>query len=149
MKVKKLNVNIHPTVCNLCGGKVIFTSNKILYGQEYGSGKCYYCTKCGASVGTHKPRPDEAYGLLSDETMQMYRKKCHRLFDCLWKGSKNEKKMRTLLYGWLAYKMGVDTHDSHFGFFDLEQLKEAERHLTLVQGRKPIITKKGRLRFEG
>ena len=107
MEVKSLNVNLHPTVCNLCGGKVIFTSNKFLYGKEYGSGKCYYCTKCGAHVGTHVPRPDEAYGLLSNKTMQMYRKKCHRLFDNLWKGTKNERKMRTCLYGWLDTKMAI------------------------------------------
>ena len=149
MQVKSLNVNLHPTVCNLCGGKVIYTSNKILYGKEYGSGKCYYCTKCGAHVGTHVPRPDEAYGLLSNKTMQMYRKKCHRPFDNLWKGAKNERKMRTCLYGWLAAKMGVDTSDSHFGYFDLEQLREAERILTLVQDKRPVISKKGRLRFEG
>lgn len=145
MEVKSLNVNLHPTVCNLCGGKVIFTSNKFLYG----SGKCYYCTKCGAHVGTHVPRPDEAYGLLSNKTMQMYRKKCHRLFDNLWKGTKNERKMRTCLYGWLAAKMGIDTSDSHFGYFNLEQLREAERILTLVQDKRPVISKKGRLRFEG
>ncbi len=148
MKRKSLNVNLHPTVCNLCGGKVIFTSNTILYGKEYGSGKCYYCTKCGASVGTHVPHPDEAYGILSNKTMQMYRKKCHRLFDCLWKGSKNEGKMRTKLYAWLAYKMRINARDSHFGFFNLEQLKEAERHLTLVQGKKPITNEKGQIKFE-
>lgn len=148
MKVKSLNVNLHPTVCNLCGGKVIYTSNQILYGRETGSGRCYYCTKCGANVGTHVSRPTEAYGLLSDKAMQMYRQNCHRLFDNLWKGAKNKRKMRSCLYGWLAAKMGVDTSDSHFGFFDLEQLKEAERILTWVQDKDPVISKKGRLHFE-
>ena len=148
MKVKSLNVNLHPTVCNLCGGKVIYTSNQILYGRETGSGRCYYCTKCGASVGTHVSRPTEAYGLLSDKAMQMCRQNCHRLFDNLWKHSKNKRKMRSCLYGWLAAKMGVDTSDSHFGFFDFEQLKEAEIILTWVQDKDPVISKKGRLHFE-
>lgn len=62
-----VKINLHPTVCNLCGGKVIFTSNGILYGgREFGSGKCYYCTLCHASVGTHEPEPDKAKGILAD-----------------------------------------------------------------------------------
>ena len=48
-------IDKYPTVCNLCGGKVIYTSNARIYGKEYGSGKCYLCTNCGAYVGTHKP----------------------------------------------------------------------------------------------
>lgn len=54
-------INLYPEVCNLCGGKVIYTDNKNIYhGKSYGSGKCYICTNCGAYVGTHKPRPKEA-----------------------------------------------------------------------------------------
>ena len=55
-----------------------------------------------------------------------------------------------------SYKMKLDAikrqgkrNDSHFGYFDLEQLREAERILTLVQDKRPVISKKGRLRFEG
>lgn len=63
-------MDLHPTVCNLCGGSVVYTSNAEIYGREYGSGKCYLCTQCGAYVGTHKPRPQEALGLLADERMR-------------------------------------------------------------------------------
>lgn len=56
-------MNLNPTKCNICDGKVIYTSNKIIYGKEFGSGKCYYCTECGAYVGTHKSRSKEALGL--------------------------------------------------------------------------------------
>lgn len=62
----KYHIDLQPTVCNLCGGKTILTSNSIIYGKQYGSGKCYYCTKCGAFVGTHVPRPTIALGILSD-----------------------------------------------------------------------------------
>ena len=29
-------IDKYPTVCNLCGGKVIYTSNARIYGKEYG-----------------------------------------------------------------------------------------------------------------
>lgn len=67
MNIKSIK---YPKICNICGGKVIYCSNAEIYGVEYGSGKCYLCTKCGAYVGTHKPRPKEALGLLADEQMR-------------------------------------------------------------------------------
>ena len=42
-----------PTVCDYCGSPVIFTSNADIYGKEFGSGKCYKCTKCDCFVGVH------------------------------------------------------------------------------------------------
>ena len=37
-------INTQPEVCNLCGGKVIYTSNaRVYHGREYGSGYCYLC----------------------------------------------------------------------------------------------------------
>lgn len=53
----------HPTVCNICGGKVSYVSNARVYGSRYGSGWCYLCESCGAYVGTHGPRPREALGI--------------------------------------------------------------------------------------
>ena len=41
-----------PTICDYCGGKVIFTDSAIVYhGKSYGN--IYYCTNCGAYVGVH------------------------------------------------------------------------------------------------
>ena len=78
-------IDTQPTTCNLCGGKVILCSNaRVYHGREYGSGRCYYCLGCGAYVGTHKPRPEEAMGLLADEPMRKGKKLCHALFDTLW-----------------------------------------------------------------
>lgn len=30
---------MHPNVCNICGGNVIYTDNANIYGRPYGSGK--------------------------------------------------------------------------------------------------------------
>ena len=121
-------VDLHPTVCNICGGKVIYIDNKEIYGKSYGSGKCYLCTSCGAHVGTHKPRPDEALGLLADERMRKGKKFCHDLFDQLWLNAPKGKKRiqaRTNAYAWLAKQMDVPVEECHLGYFDLNQLRKA------------------------
>ena len=95
-------INTHPTKCNICGGRVIYTSNSRIYGREYGSGYCYLCQSCGAYVGTHKPRPREAFGILADERMRNGKKMCHSLFDPLWQGKpKAQKNGKTCMHGLL------------------------------------------------
>ena len=74
----------HPTVCNICGGKVSYVSNARVYGSRYGSGWCYLCESCGAYVGTHGPRPREALGILADKRMRRLKMECHELFDRTW-----------------------------------------------------------------
>ena len=115
----------YPKKCNLCGGNVKYTSNAEVYGKEYGSGKCYLCEQCGAYVGTHKPRPKEALGLLADEQMRKGKMICHALFDSLWKGKKNAGKKRVKLYKWLSEQMELPLELTHFGYMDLEQLRKA------------------------
>lgn len=123
-------VDTHPTVCNLCGGRVILCSNaRIYHGREYGSGLCYYCLKCGAYVGTHKPRPKEAMGLLADEPMRRGKKMCHDLFDPLWREKKKANHKWNSAYRWLAGEMGIPVEDCHFGYFDIHQLRQAYRIL--------------------
>lgn len=133
-------VPLKPTVCNLCGEHVILTSNKIVYGKTYGNGKCYYCTNCHASVGTHAMWPDVALGLLSNEAMKKGRKYCHDLFDPLWMGKKHKGKRRTAMYKWLTSQMDLPENMSGFGFFTLEQLREAYKILKKLEGKKAIFS---------
>lgn len=111
----------YPKVCNICGGKVLYTNNSIIYGKPYGSGKCYICTKCGAYVGTHKPNPKEAMGILANKEMRDLKMKCHDVFDKLWHNSKE----RNELYKRLANIMNIPVDECHFGYFDIERLKIA------------------------
>lgn len=120
-------INIYPTKCNLCGGKVIYTENDTIYGKRYGSGFCYLCTKCGAYVGTHKPRPKEALGLLADDRMRKGKMACHEKFDRFWKGKKNARIKRAALYKKLAEEMDIEVTNCHFGYFALDELKKAYR----------------------
>lgn len=121
-------VNLQPTECNICGGTVIYTSNRIIYGKEYGSGKCYFCTQCGAYVGTHEPRPKEAFGILGNRKMRDMKMKCHELFDKQWKNEPNSKKRhiaRQKAYQKLADLLDIPLEDCHFGYFDMDTLNKA------------------------
>ena len=124
-------IDLKPKKCNLCGGTVIYTSNaKIYYGKEYGSGKCYLCLNCRAYVGTHKPRPDEALGILANAEMREWKIKCHDLFDKLWQSEPQDEKRgsryyRNKYYRILAVELGVEKEVCHFGYFDLDMLKRA------------------------
>lgn len=129
-------INLQPTTCNLCGGKVVYTSNSLIYGREYGSGRMYYCTNCKAYVGTHIPRPKEAFGILADEELRELKKKCHGLFDSLWlkeKTLKDKKITRKRAYKWLAERLEISVDCCHFGYFDKPTLQKAYRILQTVE----------------
>ena len=120
-------IDLHPTKCNLCGGRVDFVNNAEIYGRSLGSGKAYLCRQCGAYVGTHRPRPTEAYGILANSRMRLGKRLCHALFDSLWKGPNQRRK----LYRKLAREMHIKESECHFGYFDLAQLRQAYRILKL------------------
>ena len=126
-------VNLYPTRCNICGGKVIYTSNANIYGREYGSGKCYLCLQCGAYVGTHKPYPKRALGLLADESMRKGKMMCHEIFDSKWKGKQKSHKKRNDMYLWLSKMMGIPVSECHFGYFDIEQLRQAYKIILKIK----------------
>ena len=141
-------INTHPTRCNICGGPVTYGSNARIYGREYGSGYCYLCERCGAYVGTHKPRPREALGLLANEPMRTGKKMCHAIFDSFWKGKPKAGKKRRDLYCWLAHKMDIPVGDCHFGYFGIDQLRRAYIILRGVQDKQMRYDNCGKIYFE-
>lgn len=110
-----------PKHCNLCGGDVIYTSNAVIYGKEYGSGRCYLCTECGAYVGTHRPYPERAMGILANKEMRAKKRECHDVFDKMWSNGKE----RSRLYKKLAKEMNMKLEDCHFGYMDIQDLEMA------------------------
>lgn len=111
-----------PKTCPHCGGKVIFTTNDVLYGRTYGNGKCYYCTNCGASVGTHGKAPKQPLGMLATPAMKGWKKNCHNLFDSVWKSGKLK---RGQAYKRLAKALDIPQNECHFGHFDEPMLIKA------------------------
>lgn len=121
-------MNLSPTICNICNGKVIYTSNSLIYGREYGSGKMYYCTECGAYVGTHIPRPTEAFGILANKEMRELKSACHRIFDEQWLHEPTGRKKcaaRNKAYKRLADALSIPVSECHFGYFDMNTLRRA------------------------
>lgn len=141
-------INTHPTRCNICGGRVTYGSNARIYGREYGSGYCYLCEQCGAYVGTHKPRPRKALGLLADEPMREGKKMCHAIFDSFWKRKPKAGKKRHDLYCWLAHEMEMPVEDCHFGYFDIDQLRRAYIILRGIQKKQMRYDNCGEIYFE-
>lgn len=117
-------IDLYPTKCNICGGKVVYKKVEQVYGKKNikfkTSGYCYHCEQCGAVVGTHKSNPKEAMGILADREMCEMRQKSHKLFDTLWK----TKEQRTAMYQKLADELGIPFEECHFGYFDKEQLEK-------------------------
>ena len=110
----------HPKICHFCGGNVELTSNAKVYGKEYGNGKCYLCTNCGAYVGVHTGTKT-ALGILANQEMRDKKIKCHDLFDNMWKSNKK----RNELYKRLANEMQIERSHCHFGHFDANELDKA------------------------
>ena len=140
-------VNLQPTKCNICGGRVVYTSNADIYSKEYGSGKCYLCTTCQAYVGTHKPRPKEALGLLADPNMRKGKRMCHDIFDNKWQSLKGKQrsKVRREMYWWLSRQLEIDVADCHFGHFDIATLRRAYKILLEIEDVELIFCPKGRV----
>lgn len=148
-KDQKPSIDLHPTVCNLCGGRVIYTSNAaVYYGKTYGSGYCYLCTECGAYTGTHEPHPEEALGLLADARMRKGKKMCHALFDPWWQTAEKKRTERQKMYAWLAKQLDIPVVDSHIGYFDLEQLRKVYKILKGIENKQKKYDKNGNIYFE-
>ena len=114
-KEKMIDAYPIPKVCRHCGADVIFTSNAIIYGREFGNGKCYICTKCDAFVGVHD-NSDIPLGILANKEERELKKRCHTLFDPVWKDLKLLN--RSHAYNKLAKLLGISHTECHFGHFD-------------------------------
>ncbi|MCC2248832.1 DUF3268 family zinc-finger domain-containing protein [Virgibacillus sp. AGTR] len=112
-----------PKNCPYCGNEVVLTSNKEIYGREFGNGRCYLCRTCGASVGVHGGKKGtRPLGILATKEMKVLKKACHDLFDPIWK---SKKVNRGKLYRILASQLDINVEDCHFGHFEMDQLFQA------------------------
>ena len=124
-------IPFRPTVCNCCGGKVVYIENRQIYGRRYGSGYCYFCTCCGAYVGTHAYAPQIAMGILADRDMRELKMFCHNIFDKMWK----DQRSRTRAYRCLSKAMNITFNECHFGYFDRSKLVKAQKILIAMRVR--------------
>ena len=111
-------VDLFPTKCNLCGGKVVL--------EKYPNADRfrYVCKICGAYVLARKNNK-QALGILANEQTRIKRVQVHRLFDRFWRSQHKRAK----LYSKLATEMGLTEQECHFGYMNLDQLLKAEQIL--------------------
>lgn len=114
-----MSISYYPKVCNLCGGKVIYTKKKNITRNE--TEHIYFCTACHAYVGATKDKYRRARGILANKPMRRLRRKCHEVFDNMWEIPSE----RRILYDKLAEQLGVVPEDCHFAYFDMETLQKA------------------------
>lgn len=126
--------------CDICGGHVIYTDNKILYKESKGLGVCYYCEDCHASVMCNKSKkeylPDgtQIYaplGIIADKESRQLRLRCHQILDSKWRIQRTMK--RSTAYHKLAKGMGIPFENCHFAWMNEEQLSYALEVLTMTE----------------
>lgn len=109
-----------PKQCPYCNHDIVFTSNKEIYGKEYGNGKCYLCRNCKASVGCHDS--GKPLGVLATKEMKVLKTACHDLFDLVWK---TKKLGRSECYRRMSILLRIEQRDCHFGHFDIPMLMKS------------------------
>lgn len=114
-----------PTQCHLCIGEVVIVGHEEIYGgRKFGDWPWVYrCNGCGARVGMH-PGTNIPLGTLADAPTRAARNELKKEFNRIWQdGWMN----RSAAYAWLADQMDLDPSECHFGLFDVEQCREADR----------------------
>lgn len=89
--------------------------------------KVFLCVPCWAYVGTH---PDgRPLGTPANRELRRARQLLHvRQVDPLWL-NQPEKNARTMVYAFLAERLGLTADECHVGCFDLERCRDAWRAL--------------------
>lgn len=116
-------VNVEPLVslrCPYCNGKAELKDSAIIYnGKSYGNvWVCENYPQCDSFVGVHKAT-NLPLGTLANNELRQLRRKCHDLFDKLWK---SKKMNRQEAYKQLGELMGIE--DPHIGAFTVEQCQK-------------------------
>lgn len=99
-------------------------NNSEIYGREYGEWPwAVQCQICEAYVGLH-PYTNIPVGFLGDGPTRKARKNSKPLFNRLFESGKMS---RNEAYEALAEKLGIEKEECHFGWFDIDQCKAAEK----------------------
>lgn len=111
-----------PTVCDKCGGEVIVSHHKEVYGRVYSDWPWMYrCPACDSSVGMH-PFTSIPLGTLANRELRDLRKSCKYPFERIWQSG---EMTRSEAYEALAKHLGISVESCHFGWFDQHQCRAA------------------------
>lgn len=103
-----------PEICRYCGGKIIKSKSRVLYGR--GSETIYLCTMCNAYVGCYRGT-DIPMGRVANTVLRLKRQETHQVFDAFWK---KQNWTRSAAYRWLAQSLQVPEGDAHIGMMEMD-----------------------------
>ena len=112
-----------PKNCPHCGEELLYLTGDKVYGKKYAHLFLYACSDfphCHTFVGTHKGSMIPL-GVPANKRLRKRRVVTHELFDRLWKGRKNSRKLRTRAYLWLQKFLDVDKEHAHIAMLDMGQ----------------------------
>jgi len=115
-------------LCPYCGEPAKLTDSAVVYGgRSYGM--IWLCADCDAYVGVHKTggQKNQPLGTLANAELRPLRRRCHELFDPMWK---NSGRSRRAAYKWLAAVMGLEPKDAHISMFNAEQCRRLIQRMT-------------------
>jgi hypothetical protein len=108
--------------CRKTDGKEIYPHRKDLHSLVF-----FKCDPCDARVGAHK-NSGKPLGYAANSETQRARSYVHSILDPIWKKART-RSARSVVYKYLSQKMGIDRKKTHVGMFDIEQCRQAWRHL--------------------
>ena len=132
MAQTKIEKNLRPERCYLCGGKVTLIPNKRIYKKPYGSGKMYFCSKCSAYANTRKDRPLDAVGLLANGKLRRKKQECYALLENHWKyleTKEEQRAARAKIFYLMSKKLHIYPTQYEISWLNLEQIEEAIEYL--------------------
>lgn len=116
-------------ICPYCHGEAVLESSaKVYNGKNFGL--MYICPNfpsCDSYVGVHKGTKTPL-GVMANREHRELKKRCHDLFDRLWK---SKKRSRGNAYLILQKMMNLPPEAAHIGMFTLEQCRELIAKLEL------------------
>jgi len=112
--------------CPYCNGTMQLRDSDVIYGRSYGM--VWFCENwpgCDAFVGCHKGT-DKPLGTPANGVLRNWRKRCHGLFDELWK---SRRMTRRGAYDWMAEQLGIPVDQAHIALLSLEQCQQLHNAL--------------------
>lgn len=119
-----------PTICRYCGGKVILTTAKAIYGK--GSDPIYLCTMCNAYVGCYQGTTTPM-GKPANAVLRLKRQETHRVFDQFWQ---ENGWTRSAAYRWLAKSLHLKEREAHIGMMEMDECEQVIRLCRKHQNKK-------------
>ena len=110
-----------PTICRYCGGNVILTTARAIYGK--GDDPIYLCTMCNAYVGCYKGTTTPM-GKPANAVLRLKRQETHRVFDRFWR---EQGWTRSAAYRWLAHSLHRREKEAHIGMMEMDECEQVIR----------------------